>query len=228
MAISRGPEIVTAGSVLILDAADRNSYPSSGTSWLDLSGGGNNSTLNNGPTFSPSGGGSILLDGVDDYASVENTARLNPSNVTVSIWVKRNAYQSSVANLIRRNDIDSYAILPATSSDTVRFTINDGIGGRVYSPTAGFPLNQWINIVGTHDGANISIYKSGSPSGQTASSITISYSASNNQMIIGRDDAFAGRYMSANYGLVLIYSRALTGTETSQNFNAARGRYGIQ
>ena len=45
-------EIVTDGLVLNLDAGDPRSYPSSGTTWTDLSGNGNNGTLVNGPTYS--------------------------------------------------------------------------------------------------------------------------------------------------------------------------------
>ena len=45
MAISHSPRIVRDGLVLALDAADRNSYPGSGTTWNDLSGNGNHFTL---------------------------------------------------------------------------------------------------------------------------------------------------------------------------------------
>jgi len=33
-----GPKTVTNGLVLCLDAADKNSYPGSGTTWTDVSG----------------------------------------------------------------------------------------------------------------------------------------------------------------------------------------------
>ena len=64
MAASSGPDIVDSGLVLALDAADRNSYPGSGTTWTDLSGRGNNGTLTNGPTYSSVNGGSIVLMGL--------------------------------------------------------------------------------------------------------------------------------------------------------------------
>jgi len=66
-------KISTNGLVLSLDAADRNSYPGSGTTWRDLSGSGNTSALTNGPTFSSQNGGSISFDGTNDY--VELTTR---------------------------------------------------------------------------------------------------------------------------------------------------------
>ena len=47
-----GPKVVTNGLVLSLDAADKNSYPGSGTVWNDLSQNANSGTLTNGPTYS--------------------------------------------------------------------------------------------------------------------------------------------------------------------------------
>ena len=67
MAFGNGPSIVTNGLVLSLDAADRNSYPGSGTTWRDLSGRDNNGTLINGPTFDSANGGNIVCDGINDY-----------------------------------------------------------------------------------------------------------------------------------------------------------------
>jgi hypothetical protein len=64
-----GPNIVTDGLVLYLDAANQKSYPGTGTTWNDLSGNGNNGTLVNGPTFNSDNNGSIVFDGVDDYVN---------------------------------------------------------------------------------------------------------------------------------------------------------------
>jgi len=42
-----GPNIVTEGLVLALDAGNKKSYSGSGTTWTDLSGQENNGTLTN-------------------------------------------------------------------------------------------------------------------------------------------------------------------------------------
>ena len=70
MGIARGPKIVTSGLVLALDAADKNSYRGSGTSWLDLSGNNNTGTLTNGPTFNGANLGTFVFDGADDYVAL--------------------------------------------------------------------------------------------------------------------------------------------------------------
>ena len=79
MAISRGPKIVTNGLVLALDAADKNSYVGSGTTWKDLSGNSFNGTLTNGPTFSNTNGGAIVFDGTNDYVNVLDNSTLDIS-----------------------------------------------------------------------------------------------------------------------------------------------------
>ena len=86
MSVSNGPSIVTSGLVLSLDAADKNSYPGSGTTWADLSGNTNNGTLTNGPTFSSANQGSIVFDGVDDSCILPLTNTIignNQQNITV-------------------------------------------------------------------------------------------------------------------------------------------------
>jgi hypothetical protein len=46
-------------------------------------------------------------------------------------------------------------------------------------------------------------------------------------MTIGRDDPFSGRYMSANYGTVMVYNRSLTDAEILQNYNSTKSRFGL-
>jgi hypothetical protein len=81
------PKIVTDGLVLYLDAANTRSYPGTGTTWSDLSRGGNNGSLINGPTFNSANGGSIVFDGSNDYVDCGNIDDIkNASQVSISIW----------------------------------------------------------------------------------------------------------------------------------------------
>jgi hypothetical protein len=176
------------------------------------------------PLFDVYNKGALKLDGSTDYISVENATSLNPTTVTVSIWIKRNGYQSSIASYLRRNYNDAYGITGDIAADNVRFRIHNG---TTYpeSPNATLSLNEWTNIVGTYDLANIKIYKNGVFVGQTAHTSAISYASANTTLTIGRDDPVAGRYMNANYGSVLIYSRALSATEISQNYEAQKSKF---
>ena len=66
MPTSAGPNIIEDGLVLHLDAADRQSYPGSGTAWNNLTGTLNSGSLINGPAFNSSNAGNLIFDGVDD------------------------------------------------------------------------------------------------------------------------------------------------------------------
>ena len=71
MAFAYSPKILTDGLVFAVDAANKKSYPGSGTTWTDLAG-SNDGTLTNGPTFNSGDGGSIVFDGTDDLVDFGN------------------------------------------------------------------------------------------------------------------------------------------------------------
>jgi len=61
MGTTYNPAIVTDGLVFCVDAANKRSYPGTGTTWTDLVG-GNNGTLINSVSFDASNGGSLQTD----------------------------------------------------------------------------------------------------------------------------------------------------------------------
>ena len=93
-------------------------------------------------------------------------------------------------------------------------------------PTEAISINTWQNIVATFDGATAKIYLNSIQLGTTASATTL-FSVLNNDLTIGRLDSSFGRYFPGSIGPVFIYSRALTSSEISQNYNALKGRYGL-
>jgi hypothetical protein len=82
------PNIVTSGLTIYLDAGFTTSYPKGFSTWYDMSPNLNNSTLTNGPTYSSDGGGSLIFDGVDDYASVSIPNALSYTTITICGFIK--------------------------------------------------------------------------------------------------------------------------------------------
>ncbi len=177
------------------------------------------------PLFDVYNKGAIKFDGSSDYLTVADYFVLNPTTVTVSMWLKRNAYQSSICNFLRRNDRDAYALMATNNTDTVWFRIRNSLAAVVDATTT-MPLNTWTNLVGTFDGSNVRIYKDGVLANTNANTSPISYSGSTlGDLIIARDDIVSGRYAPINVGSTLIYSRALSATEISQNYEAQKSKF---
>jgi len=169
--------------------------------------------------------GALRFDGSSDYLVVADNVILNPAKVTVSMWLKRNAYQSSICNFLRRNDRDAYALMATYNTDTVWFRIRNA-AAAVIDATTTMPLNTWTNLVGTFDGSNVKVYKDGVLANTTANTSAISYSGSTiGDLIIARDDIVSGRYAPINVGSTLIYSRALSAVEIAQNYEAQKSKF---
>ena len=83
--------IVTDGLTLSYDAGFVGSYPTTGTTWYDLSGNSSNGTLINGPTFNSSNGGSIVFDAADDSVQLPNIVQNSDSSTTIEVIMKSNS-----------------------------------------------------------------------------------------------------------------------------------------
>jgi len=223
MGIARGPKIVTNGIVLALDAADKLSYPGSGTSWRDLSGNNNNGTLTNGPTFSATNGGCIVFDGVDDYVDVSNASTLNSNTQTINIWYNATTLPGRAATIIcKHNTVDStngYNIFAGNSAQIkpATGTTDIGTGGGVVSTwyflTLTFTINSsatfYINAV------------------NNASAAIGNFTMSSNSLRIGRSPDSFWSVFTGKIANVSVYNRVLSASEISQNYNATKSRFGL-
>ena len=83
MAINAGPKIVEDGLILCLDAANKKSYPRTGTVWTDLTANKKTGTLTNmdGSNFTNQKAGLLSFDGTDEYV-------LGSSNLGLEIVVQ--------------------------------------------------------------------------------------------------------------------------------------------
>ena len=234
MAISRGPKIVTNGLVLALDAADKNSYSGTGTTWTDVSGNNNTGTLTNGPTFSQANGGAIVFDGTDDYVNVANASSLNPSNgISVSVWVK---FTSTINNtrqmLVEKHTSPGSGWWFAGQNNKIVWLIVGTSGGEKYIDlTNNTSIISGIiyNIVGTYDvtGSTLKLYVNGSNDGGTIIGGGSGLSSSSNPLIIGKQHNWGNGPSSITMFNTSLYNRALSADEVLQNYNATKSRFGL-
>jgi hypothetical protein len=216
-----------------LDAGQVFSYPTTGTTWFDLTNNGYNTTLYNGPTFSTANGGQIDFDASDDYASPGSLGG-GFSNFTVEIWFK----SDSVTNY--RNPIDCNFLIenPSYSNLGPRLEQNSsgnltwvvGSGNDVYSFLS--VVNSGMSSTPYHYAAITKTSASnfnGYYNGNYITNLTFSdWPGSMLNLNIGRGFSLSGeRWFDGKIAVVRIYNRALSDGEIKSNFNAQKSRFGL-
>lgn len=226
--------IVRNGLVLHLDAGKRDSYPRSGTSWVDLSGNGNNGTLNS--FSSPSAqtiwnsinGGSIIFDGTNDYVSVNNVVPTGDSSKSVFMVFK------STTSISTRQ----WLFYSGTETDGGRFALEIESSNFTFNyytaaiqPTI-ITTNTWYYGGVTYNSTTkqLLIYLNGA----LQSTTTFPVGVGPTNLITGNGATnYIGNIFNAsiplngNISITQVYNRDLSATEVLQNYNALKGRYGL-
>ena len=231
MGIARGPRIVTSGLLMALDAADKLSYPGSGTNWKDLTINNNNGTLTNGPTFSAANQGTILFDGTNDYVGFNNSGTstsfdFGTGDMTCTFWMLPSAW----------GDGTSRGIISKKASDVTNGWVIYNDGGYPTKLNARLGLQ---NNFPTSTSVSTSVYQYWA---LTRSSTTLTWycngildstgtnstnvSDTTVELQVGRSQTWNG-YFKGNMSNIAFYNRALSATEVLQNFNATRTRFSI-
>jgi hypothetical protein len=241
MAFNYSPKIVTDGLVLYLDAANPKSYVSGSTTWNDISRGGNNGTLINGPTFNSGSGGNIVFDGVNDFISgsdvpfrFANTFTLdvavyfNGANIDGVIIGKRNGNPFNQYNM---NISSGNPYTGGVGKVATFFGRADG-GGPDITLNYTLPSAGIYNIVASINTNSQTLYVNGVARATTNVNISSStFNISGRDLLIGAATNNAGTGIfgpfPGNIYTTKIYNRALSPQEVLQNYNATQTRFGL-
>jgi hypothetical protein len=227
--------IITNGLVMNLDAGFTPSYPTTETTWYDVSSTGNNGTLTNGPTYSSSNGGSIVFDGVDDYANNSNPSSLQNQNLTVSMWIKPSTATNEITTIVDYNHCSgcNWVVQSEDATSNRNYYFGYRSTSNVWEPSNGIGGGKgvqlsnfvWQNLVFTKNGTSIIGYLNGIQTySATAGSPTILYLTGNLKLGAGSCDS---RQFNGNMSNTQIYNRVLSATEVLQNYNAQKSRFGL-
>jgi len=215
--------IVRDGLVLNLDAANPSSYVGTGNTISSISGIGYSGTLINGSTYSNTSGGSFALDGVDDYIFAPIDTNLFSTEATMIIWLKN-------TNATPPTGAGTGFLGYGQGQVNDHYPYNNGVA---YLSTfrnvrvEAIPLSSTINralphmVSVTTDSTNWRLYQNATLQHTTASSGPVALS----RFTIGYsiDSFFYQGYVYA----FMIYNRALSAAEITQNYNAFKNRFGI-
>ena len=226
MAFNYSPKIVTNGLILALDAANPRSYTSGSISWTDLSRGGNNGTLTNGPTFNTERGGNIVFDGTNDYVAISSTNTVYSALTFIAII--NTTTQSGGAGIIFNRGVGGN-----TSGMNILYPNGGGIGYHWnddsntynYNPGLTLPNNAWCFCC-------VSVSPTQAIFQINGNSVVRTYTNPSANTTIGAGlqigaDASINRFFQTKIAYASMYNRALSQTEIQQNYNALKGRFGL-
>ncbi len=185
--------------------------------------GSNTGSLVNNPTWASGMQGSALqFDGTSNYVNVEDSTSLQPSQISVSFWVKRNGAQPDWAKMLMKGSgaaapWGSYKFEFSGSSDTnfywmVGFT--DNTSGVVSSVTS-LADNQWYFVTGTYDGTRVRLFINGNPESYSEVTKTIKYDTT--PLTIGAGPGYS--FFNGSIDDVRVYNRALSISEVKSIYN---------
>jgi hypothetical protein len=224
--------------VLYLQGNQVISYPTTGSSWYDISGYGTNGTLINGPTFNSSLG-TIFLDGVDDFVtcSITNIAptTFNNQDITFEMLCNTttndnvyhtlmyvtspNAGSGNYADITLgqwRNGLQNGSFYWQVSTLVQSYLIDSS---TTYTST-NIATGKFFHVVGTwsKNGASYTgtLYVNGTSVASSNSSISTYTASDATKAYIGND--IYNSYRQGNINNSKIYSKALSAAEVAQNY----------
>jgi hypothetical protein len=223
VALSHSPSIVTNGLVLCLDAANRKSYPGSGTTWTDLSGNGYTHTLTSAP-FTTIDGVSCFNTSTTGNITDSGTTFTFGSSHTMIAWARPLAdSQVTTWRTLWRTQPDDHPLLIQDATNLIGYYDNNGGNFVSYGLNLGTLglENKWTMFSLVASGGTTTLYiNNGSSTGSVA------YTASG--MSHDAIGSTAGGSQPFGYiSVAQLYNRVLTAAEIQQNFNALRGRFSV-
>lgn len=182
---------------------------------FDVSGNGNNGTVNGNVTWNSSGkyGGAFEFDGAGDYISIPYH---NLSKITYSMWFKQ-------VDPKREEYIFNYMRTAIRLSDGLVRFYNNVTAGSSVTWSGSWSSNTWTHLATTFNGTHSSIYINGSlVSGPTA--ISNGWNTNNVNNNIGSTGASA---FNGSIDDVRIWNRSLTAGEVNASYMSGLRKYDV-
>jgi hypothetical protein len=237
--VAYNPNIVTDGLVLCLDAANKRSYPGTGTTWRDLSGNNYDFSLVNSPGFGKHRNTPCFtFSGSNDYAlrsgSIDYDVGTSGSVSVVMASINGTNFGScsrlfSLGASGSNNDYSSY--FTTASCNQSKFGLWYRNNPANFYPTSDFKQADdryfivtytWDTSTGTYK-----IYVNGSQESSTSGTGNPFNYTGIVTMGVGVNSGSLAENSYVRVSCVWLYNKTLTAAEVRRNFNVMRHRFGI-
>jgi hypothetical protein len=239
MGFYRGPNVVTNGLVLNLDAANTKSYVSGSTTWRDLSGNGRDATLTATGSTAVSASFNSNFKGVIQFNTGSSAVLVRPVQDDFSLCCWFRTYQFASASGFPQwyggmglidcevaNIVDDFGT--SMGAGKVLFGTGKNTPSTDLTITSSLTYNDniWHHVVATRvrSTGTITLYVDAQQVATGTSGVQSLTSSTN--MRIGAIQV-NNNFFSGSISNVQIYNRALSASEVAQNYNATKSRFNL-
>ena len=207
---------------LHLNANDTTSYSGSGNDWADISQNSNTATDTN-PTYSSDTRGYFVMDGSNDYFTINYDASLymtSNTGFTIEVWVNRD--NNNEGYIIASDDGSTYpyALQWHNNHGYYGWISGSSFGGTVgLGDTSSNGVGEWDHVIITQSSVDRKnrLYVNGTLIGTSAA--VSGFHSTSSGVNIGAYHNEAVKF-DGKIGVIRIYNVALTASEVGQNFRA--------
>lgn len=185
-----------------------------GETVFDLSGNGNNGTLENGTAWGSDG---LDFDGVNDYVTcgdIVNTDGL--SSITVSAWVKINTTAGNQMIITKSDGVNGWGFYARLANGELRWFVDTGSTAVATWTYGAENISGWHNLLGVYDGVNVTLYWDGEEKAFTP--LTGNTTNESFSVLFGDHSGGSSLPLSGSIRSARIYNRALSAEEIAWSY----------
>ena len=233
--------IVTNGLILHLDAGKTDSYVGFGNNWNNIIRGGlsNSGSVASGPTYLKDNGGVFNFNGSSHTITVSHNSELSfttTSQKTMQAWVNFDTLPTSPNRMIVFGKLssafafDGYWAGLFSNGGVLRCVTNGTAVQRISNSTLTVSTNTWYlytfisRITSTTNTTKVYINDT---EYITTAHGTDGYSESNPFYLGWIGSGVSAPYLNGKIGACYFYTKGLSASEVSQNYDATKTRYGL-
>jgi hypothetical protein len=177
-----------------------------------------------GPVFET---GYFDFDGTNDYIDLGSINWIGGNTFSIEFWINFDVLAANTYyTVVSFGGYVPGGMLLQRKGDGVnswRFAFNGNI--TYDTPTAFTTTGAWTHVVATVSSTPQNVYVNNASQSFSGSGSPVLTNPQNFE--IGRRTDTTNQYIDGKIGEFRVYSRVLTATEVSQNFNATRSKYGV-
>ena len=190
------------------------SYPTTMSSWYDISGQNNRFTLTNGPTYNSNGW--INFDGSDDYAPAVNTTLPSAATSPFTLMaVARTSGGGAYQTVLGTGGL--FSQIGFVSNNAFMYGRNGGGGGLLYSNGGTITTGRFYHLTMTYNGATATAYLNGVAT-QTGVNIGSNGGTNGVHVLSTYTPSAASEILTGDIAEAYVYTQAISASDVAQNY----------